>query len=143
MSIGSESEVSDERGSQGQHATPIEMSDRIVLRADVFRPVGESAIESAGGTLTLREPDRRAQIESMLEDRERAEVCHFTASHCQTRALKLKPWEIAPCDLLPSDNPGDHGVAAARELRDRLLDAALSRFEPDPMGALERHAKQG
>ena len=93
--------------------------------------------------LTLREPDRRAQIESMLEDRERAEVCHFTASHCQTKALKLKLWEIAPCALLPSDDPGDHGVAAARELRDRLLDAALSRFEPDPMGALERHAKQG
>jgi hypothetical protein len=81
--------------------------------------------------LTLREPDRRAQI---------VEVCLFAASHCQTKALKLKLWEIAPCALLPSDDPGDHGVAAARELRDRLLAAGLSRFEPDPMAALERHA---
>jgi hypothetical protein len=42
-------------------------------------------------TLTLREPDRRAQI---------VEVCLFAASHCQTKALKLKLWEIAPMRLV-------------------------------------------
>jgi len=62
----------------------------------------------------------------------------------QTRALKLKPWQPPPSwvrDVEGSLAMGDDGIGGwykATLLTQRLLAAGLSRFEPDPIGALER-----
>jgi hypothetical protein len=57
-------------------------------------------------TLTLREPDRRAQI---------VEVCLFAASHCQTKALKLKLWELPHANFATACSlPGYRGSSRTR-----------------------------
>jgi hypothetical protein len=62
------------------------------------------------------------------------------ASRCQCRALKLAPWQTAPCDAEPNqiDEAGfEHrGTAVASALLGKLLTANLSRYEPDPERAL-------
>jgi hypothetical protein len=44
--------------------------------------------------------------------------------------LKLRPWEVPPCNIW------GHHCANAIALRDRLVAAGLSVFEPNPMQAL-------
>jgi hypothetical protein len=69
-------------------------------------------------------------------------VGRFAAYAAQDNALRLKPWEMPPCwirDLAASLEvpPGDpRGERRAAELLKRLLDAGLSRYEPNPIAAL-------
>src|SRR5262245_47356001 len=93
----------------------------------------------------------RAESESERKrfDREETEqgwqwAAETAAYHCQDRALKLRPWQPPPCwiwnveaDLTAGDD-GIGGRYAAALLTRRLLQASLSRYEPDPLGALER-----
>jgi hypothetical protein len=97
---------------------------------------------------------KMARAESDLErerfDREVAErgwqhAAETAAYHCQDAALKLRPWQTPPCWLCTDDDvaaalamPHDQsGYRAAGELVQRLLAAGLSRYEPDPIAALE------
>jgi hypothetical protein len=77
----------------------------------------------------------------MSAGRSFAEVGQFAAYCCQCRSLRLKPWQTPPMhgDAEPSHPDADdtHGYGAAAELLERLLAAGLSRWEPDPIGALE------
>jgi hypothetical protein len=80
------------------------------------------------------------QIDRMMASRPFEEVGRFAAYHCQRRNLRLKPWETAPCDAGPHRDPDavdSHGYAAAAGLLERMLAAGLSRWEPDPIAALE------
>jgi len=84
----------------------------------------------------------REQIEDMLRERPWHECGAFAAYGAQCHALALRPWESPPTEVDPdwADHTGvDHygRIAAARLLR-RLLDAGLSRYEPDPIAALAR-----
>jgi hypothetical protein len=54
----------------------------------------------------------------------------FAADRAQCESLHLRPWETSPCNIW-----GYH-QSSAIELRDRLLAAGISIFEPDPMRAL-------
>jgi hypothetical protein len=56
----------------------------------------------------------------------------------QRRALRLKPWELPPCEVdeEPDGDPTEIGLLRAWELRQRLIAAGLSVYEPDPIGAL-------
>jgi hypothetical protein len=71
------------------------------------------------------------------------EAGHLASYHCQYRALQLKPWEFPPIwidDISetlkePSDSKDRHRAA---KLLQRLLAGGLSRYEPDPLAALER-----
>jgi hypothetical protein len=64
----------------------------------------------------------------------------FAAYSLQCDALNLKPWQSPPMDA-GDDKPRDEspvaGRVAAWELRRRLIAAGLSKFEPDPIRALE------
>jgi hypothetical protein len=63
--------------------------------------------------------------------REGIEEAGFTAACiAQSDALKLRPWETAPAD------PWGQFCEGAIELRNRLVAARLSVYEPDPMQAL-------
>lgn len=53
----------------------------------------------------------------------------------QVRSLGLRPWECPPCFATPNNTP------EGRFLR-RMLDAGLSRYEPDPIEALEAKANE-
>jgi hypothetical protein len=63
------------------------------------------------------------------------------ACNAQRRALGLRPWELAPCqvdDERPAHDRNKLGLFKAWELRRRLIAAALSPYEPDPIGALAK-----
>ena len=61
---------------------------------------------------------RAYQIASMLEDRDRSweEVASFASSCCQSRNLKLMPWQLPPCSA-DEDDDGEVDAAAVKLLR--------------------------
>jgi hypothetical protein len=85
------------------------------------------------------------QIEEKLREEPWAEVGAFASYACQDSALGLRPWQVPVCWIRTADDleaalarPHDHsGRRAAGELLQRLLAAGLSRYEPDPLRALE------
>jgi hypothetical protein len=91
-----------------------------------------------------RNEARKKQIDSMLCDRDWETVAEFASYSVQRDALRLKPWQFAPCevDIGDIDAPGyEHrGAAPAAELLQQLLAAGLSRWEPDPVTALDEVA---
>lgn len=96
-----------------------------------------SAIDrnALGRALTLAQREsqgRREQIARMLSEDGWLYAAHFASSHCQRTALRLKPWRDPP---LYGDFSDDADAAA---LLKQLLDAGLSRYEPDPADALAR-----
>jgi hypothetical protein len=111
----------------------------------------EGALKRALAITRAEDPGRRKQVDSMLADPSRSwqEVAMFAASCAQSRSLNLMPWQNVPfraslADL--SQPPGDvSGRRESAELLQRLLDANLSPFEPDPIRALaeaERRASR-
>lgn len=110
----------------------------------VDRQALELAMEQA-----RREPDIAAQLDDKLQGTKLEDgkgwackpecwqdVAKFAAYRCQIRSLRLLPWQIPPC---ASDGVGDepHDV-----LLRRMLEARLSRFDPDPAAALAAAAKE-
>ena len=82
---------------------------------------------------------RREQIDEKLTSEPWEEVGSFAAYAAQCTALKLKPWQAPPCHTRGfTDNPSDSygNRPAETKLRDDLLAAGLSVFEPDPEAAL-------
>jgi hypothetical protein len=103
----------------------------------VDREALERALERARALEQERNDPRRdgkTQLESMLEDRPWQKVAEFAAYGQQMRSLGLRPWEWPPCWVHTDDANPEHGEAV--KLLKRLLDAGLSRFEPDPIKAL-------
>jgi hypothetical protein len=86
------------------------------------------------------------QVEQKLRDEPWEDVGQFAAYSCQDDNLQLEPWQVPPCWLRDDravqaalSMPHDHsGRREAGELVRRLLAAGLSRYEPDPLGALAR-----
>jgi hypothetical protein len=92
--------------------------------------------------LTRAEPDHTEQIESMLKDRPWEEVTQFAACHQQGKNLRLKSGETPPChgavNTSAPGSAGDLSFPAANRLLQRVLNAGLSQWEPDPESALAR-----
>ena len=78
--------------------------------------------------------DRAKQLDAMLKQRPWAEVARFASYCCQCDALDLQPYENPPCHARIIGQPID---PAAPHLLERLLDAGLSQWEPDPLAALK------
>ena len=95
--------------------------------SDIDRDALERALEKAKAD----EPDR---IERKLERKGWIEAATSAAYGCQRRALGLKPWQSPP--MYGDAHPDHNGHTDAAVLLKRLLDAGLSRYEPDPIGAL-------
>ena len=83
---------------------------------------------------------------SMRRTDDLEEVGSFASYSCQMNSLHLRPWQTAPLWVgnldvalhLPFGDP--RGDREAAELLKKMLDAGLSRFEPDPLDALD-HAE--
>jgi hypothetical protein len=107
-----------------------------MITADDLGDIDREALERALKLCAAQDAGRAEQIAAMLDERSWAETGHFAAASCQRRALRLSPWQSPPSDcLIEPLNPQD---APARRLLRRMLNAGLSRFEPSPLGALER-----
>jgi hypothetical protein len=69
------------------------------------------------------------QIDAKLRDEPWEDVARFCAFSAQIESLHLQPWEST---VVYADSPEAHAL-----LR-RLKAAGLSKFEPDPLRALQR-----
>jgi hypothetical protein len=115
------------------------------LETEELDPIDREALTRAIEICrTKKGPVDRQQIERKLDKQPWFEAAYFAVFSCQTDALTLKPWQPTPAqidDLEGVIATGDDGVGgryAAARLLQRLLEAGLSRFEPDPVGALKR-----
>jgi hypothetical protein len=91
-------------------------------------------------------PDAAQEVDDRLAREGWRKTGESAAYGQQCRTLSLKPWEWPPCwigdeDLRAARSPGpdDHSHwRAAAKLVEELIKNGLSRFEPDPIRALER-----
>jgi hypothetical protein len=79
----------------------------------------------------------------MLEEEGFEWTGDFCAYHCQMRSLILRPWECPPVWVHDPDDPfdGERPNEMSRRLDSagllkRMLSHGISRYEPDPEGAL-------
>jgi hypothetical protein len=79
--------------------------------------------------------DDIAAHEGWLEAAQRASY------HCQIRSLRLKPWQCPPIDCSDEVGVGYGHSRGEVMLRQRMLAANLSLYEPDPIAALEKIAE--
>jgi hypothetical protein len=97
--------------------------------------LNKAALEAAM-TKAAEDPIRSEQLRAQLAAGRTWEDVAADASYfCQTRALRLHPWEEPPC-VADEDDPEDRSQPA-RTLLLRMLAAGISRYDPDPMVALE------
>jgi hypothetical protein len=108
----------------------------IPIDEEACRRAIEAIRESNAGAAVL-------QIEQMLADDPWEDVARFAAYSQQVDNLRLQPWEVPPAwvadiDRILAGDYGDdlHGWQKAARLARRLLDAGLSRYEPDVANAL-------
>ena|SRR5262245_18812957 len=94
--------------------------------------------------IQCRDPQQAARIEIQVREEGWRRAAEDAAHSCQIAALRLRPWQWVwtPCRVNVNDIDAtgyEHrGVGRAAQLLRQLLAAGLSRFEPDPLGALER-----
>jgi hypothetical protein len=81
---------------------------------------------------------KRPKIDGLRKKRlgDWGHVARFAAYVCQSRSLKLAPWDLPPSAV--SENDGSTVDAAAVALLRRMLKAGVSRYHPDPLAALAR-----
>jgi hypothetical protein len=84
-----------------------------------------------------QDPSQARQLDAKLAGETWLEVAAFAAHACQCRALHLKPWETPPCSVADMDDD----AGAPGRLLHRMLAVGLSKYEPDPLAALD-HAAQ-
>jgi hypothetical protein len=100
-------------------------------------------IEAFGRAIAIYRRERHGGDEHITEKIEEdgfETAGRFAAYYCQRKRLKLAPYEFPPCWLSDVDDvegPDFKGKLKAARLLKRLLDAGLSKFEPDPIAALE------
>jgi hypothetical protein len=78
----------------------------------------------------------REQVTWMLENNNWLEVAQYCSYHLQYRALHLSPWESPPCWIDPEGCDVQPRDAHGRQLLKRMTKLGVSRFAPDPVGAL-------
>src|SRR5215472_14367283 len=79
------------------------------------------------------EPGRPDQVRAFLREDGWEVAAKFCSSLLQRRNLQMRPWDPRP----PCRSEPDDGTEPGRLLA-RMLAAGVSRFDPDPLAALER-----
>ena len=87
----------------------------------------------------IRERQGRAPFVDELEKRKgRRRMGQFCCAILQAEALGLRPGSIVPCNAqLRNSYEANPHRRRAYEIAQRLEDAGLSKFEPDPLAALK------
>jgi hypothetical protein len=87
--------------------------------------------------IAKRRPSRAEQLEGKLQQGDPwIEVAELACCVVQSRVLNLKPWQLPPCNE-DEDDPDPYDRDAQKLLR-QMLAAGVSRYEPDPLAALQQ-----
>jgi hypothetical protein len=114
-------------------------------RGRKLSPVDREALERAI-EIARSDPEERETIDRLMKEQGWYVAAHQAVYHCQRELIRPRLWQPMPYDIDPAQVEaiiarGPDGLAgeyqAARLLR-RMLRAGLSRYEPDPIRALER-----
>ena len=100
-----------------------------------------AALTLAMETCRAESEGRAWQLDEKLKDESWEEVASFAAFCSQGESLALQPWENPPC-IVDEDDDGEVDAAAVKLLR-QMLAAGISRYHPDPLGALEQAKRKG
>ena len=92
----------------------------------------QEALQLAIAQCRAEDADRDAQITAMLAERPWQRVAEFASHCCQSRALKLKPWQLSPCQIDVDDREHKQAAKLPRE----MLALYVSCFHPDPLAAI-------
>jgi hypothetical protein len=117
----------------------------MTTQANAISDVDRDALERALAIM-LRHRERGGDFKRRLDERQEpwADIARHAATSCQIASMGLKPWQVAPCEveINQTDARGyEHrSIRNASMILERLLSAGLSRWEPDPPGALARVA---
>jgi len=109
-----------------------------------MRRIDRDALTRAVAMWRLESPARSKQIDEKLAGETWEQVARWCAYCCQCNTLRLRIHQSPPCwvhDIKTTLAAGDDGIIgdyAAARLLQRMLDAGLSRYEPDPPVALKR-----
>jgi hypothetical protein len=106
-------------------------------------PIDHDAMARAIEIMRHRDQASAIQIADKLASEPWEEVGRFAAYGAQGDTLRLRPWQWPPCWIADIEAelaapPDQSGRQRAAELLQRMLAAGLSRFEPDPLAALEQ-----
>jgi hypothetical protein len=102
--------------------------------------IDKDAFKRAIEMVLQLEPSSSGTITKMLEEKPFTEVGEWASGVCQARTLRLRPWQAAPSSTSNVEHPRDvYGIRPAEVgLLRRMLGLGLSRFEPNPLKAIER-----
>jgi hypothetical protein len=128
------------------------MTQRTDGRGRELSPVDQEALERAIELVRNRsekeDPGRRAQIDRMMEEDDWFRTVEFCVHCCQMDLVRPRLWQPIPADIddlegtLAKGDDGLGGGYRAALLLKRMLAAGLSRYEPDPVRALEAKRRQ-
>jgi len=102
------------------------------------------ALVRAIATVRQMGPADCKQIDEKLKEEPWREAAEFAAYSAQCHTLRLKPWQSPPCWIedvegtIAKGNDGISGNYVAALLLKRMLGHGISKYEPDPISALER-----
>jgi hypothetical protein len=113
------------------------MSDDL---ADVD-PTDITALELAVEQTLRERSDWGMQISCKIAEEGWRQAAEFAASHRQTIALHLKPWQLPPSDVVESDAHDPLRAEAVRLLH-KMLAHGVSRYDPNPLAAIAAAKKQ-
>src|SRR5262245_20891015 len=106
------------------------MLDRTTDETDELDPIDREALERSVAVACADPIYRKTFVQLRAQDGWLAAAV-AASYHCQYRALDLRPWQEAPAVATGRDR-------ACVDLQDRLIDASLSVYEPDPLRALAK-----
>jgi hypothetical protein len=98
--------------------------------------IDRDAMKRSIDAMRAESPDCAKEIDDKIRCEGFEAAGEFAADRVQSANLKLRPWETSPCNIWGYDQ------SKAIALRDRLVAAGLSVFEPDPVTALREAARQ-
>jgi hypothetical protein len=105
-------------------------------KPDDTDPVDVAALERALAACRAGEPMRRGQLEAMIQEGGWRSAGRAAAYGLQIKNLHLKPHQLPPC-VIDENNPRSDEEASAAMLLRRMISLGLSRYEPDPLAAIE------
>jgi hypothetical protein len=98
-------------------------------------PTDQAALELAVAAARKDPAEARRIDHKLARGDDWLDIATSCAYHCQMVSLGLLPWQSPPCTAHITEPRRDERAIA---LLHHLLAAGLSRYEPDPVAALER-----